>query len=186
MNDALSKELISMANEDSATRERLVESGEFKENEYHPVMRSVHEKNNERIEQIIAEYGWPGITLVGEEGANAAWFLVQHAVLEPEFQERCVGLLSAAVAAGEAKGFHLAMLHDRVLIRKGQPQVYGSQHEIDHNGKMYPLPITDPERVDERRKAVGLEPLAERTQFLQKDYERIKRNQENRRSQNGR
>ena len=186
MNDALSKELIEMAAEDSATRERLVENGELKENEYHPVMRAVHENNNQRIKQIVSEHGWPRISLVGEDGANAAWFLVQHAVLEPQFQEQCVTLLTTAVTAGEAKGYHLAMLHDRVLIRKGQPQIYGSQHEIDENGKMYPLPISDSEGVDQRRKEVGLEPLAERTRFLQADYERIKQNQSNRQRQNGR
>lgn len=176
MNPALSQELIAMAEDDAAARECLVESGEFQENEYHPAMRAIHERNNQRIKQIVSAHGWPGIGLVGEDGAEAAWFLVQHAVLEPEFQERCVALLAAAVAAGDAKGYHLAMLHDRVLIRKGEPQIYGSQHEIDDKGNLYPLPIADRERVDERRKAVGLEPLAERTRFLQADYERIKRN----------
>lgn len=183
MNDLLAQELIAMAENDSSTRERLVESGEFKENEYHPAMRSVHERNNRRIQEIVVEHGWPGTSMVGEAGANAAWFLVQHAVLEPEFQEQCVELLAASVKAGEASGYHLAMLHDRVLIRQGQPQIYGSQHEIDEQGRMRPLPIANPGGVDERRKAVGLEPLAERTQFLQQDYETIKRNQLKRNSQ---
>jgi hypothetical protein len=106
--------------------------------------------------------------------------LVQHAALEPEFQEQCVALLEKAVAAREAKGFHLAMLHDRVLIRQGKPQIYGSQHEVDENGKLYPLPIEDPVNVDHRRKEVGFEPLAERTQFLQEDYDRIQQNNSNR------
>lgn len=183
MNDLLAQELIAMAEEDSSTRKRLVESGEFKENEYHPVMRAVHERNNRRIQEIVVAHGWPGISLVGEAAANAAWFLVQHAVLEPEFQERCVELLAASVKAGEANGYHLAMLHDRVLIRQDQPQIYGSQHEIDEHGRMRPLLIANPEGVDDRRKAVGLEPLAERTQFLQQDYETIKRNQAKRNSQ---
>lgn len=176
MNPALSRELIAMAEEDAAARERLVQAGELDANEYHPIMRAVHEKNNRRVKEIIAEHGWPGISLVGEDGANAAWFLVQHAVLDPEFQERCVPLLDDAVRAGEAKGFHLAMLQDRVRIRRGQRQIYGSQHEIDASGKLYPLPTEDPENVDRRRKEVGLEPLAERTRFLQADYDRIKRN----------
>jgi hypothetical protein len=111
---------------------------------------------------------------------------VQHAVLEPRFQEECVALLFAAVEAGEAKGYHLAMLHDRVLIRKGRSQIYGSQHEVDENGKMYPLPTSDPERVDQRRADVGLEPLAERTRFLEADYDRIKRNQAKTQAQNDR
>lgn len=177
MNDALSRELITMAGNDSGMRERLVENGELADHRYHPAMRAVHEQNNQRMEEIVSQYGWPGISLVGEDGADAAWLIVQHAVLDPALQTRCLPLLEEAVRAGEAKGFHLAMLQDRVLVRRGEPQIYGSQHDVDENGRMYPLPIADPADVDRRREAVGLEPLAERTRLLQEDHDRIRRNQ---------
>lgn len=186
MNEALAGELVAMAEEDSVTRERLVESGELAERDYHPLMRAVHERNNRRIQAIISVHGWPGMSLVGEAGADASWLVVQHAVLEPDFQERCIALLEKAVRAGEAKGFHLAMLHDRVLVRQGKPQIYGSQHDIDENGNLHPFPIADPENVDRRRESVGLEPLAERTRTLQADHDRIERNRAGRREQRGR
>jgi hypothetical protein len=54
------------------------------------------------------------------------------------------------------------MLEDRVRMFEGRPQLYGTQLEPDDEGRPRPYPIEDPEGVDERRRAVGLEPLAER------------------------
>lgn len=49
----------------------------------------------------------------------------------------------------------LAYLTDRVLLAEGQPQEYGTQVR---DGR--PRELRAPESVDERRAAVGLEPLA--------------------------
>ena len=54
------------------------------------------------IRQVIAEHGWPGRSDVGDDGAQAAWLLVQHADADPAFQRDCLGLLTAAVGQGEA------------------------------------------------------------------------------------
>jgi hypothetical protein len=112
------------------------------------------------LKDVIATYGWPGKSLVGVDGANAAWLLVQHADADPAFQRHCLGLLTTAAEAGEATGQELAYLTDRVLLAEGQQQVYGSQ--VQHqDGAWRPCDLGDPGRVDQRRAAVGLEPLAE-------------------------
>lgn len=56
----------------------------------------VTQKNTARMHQIVDAHGWPGKTLVGEDGANAAWLLVQHADEDREFQKRCLELMAAA------------------------------------------------------------------------------------------
>src|SRR5205085_1172028 len=71
--------------------------------------------------------GWPGKSLVGVDGANAAWLLVQHADQGRAFQKRCLPLLEAAVKKGEATGVQLAYLSDRVRVGAGEKQVYGTQ-----------------------------------------------------------
>ena len=38
---------------------------------YHPRMVAVQEQNAEVLETIIDQHGWPGRTLVGDEGAAA-------------------------------------------------------------------------------------------------------------------
>lgn len=92
---------------------------------------------------------------MGEDGAEAAWLIVQHAVLEPEFQEECISLLKQAVEIGEAKGWFLAYLQDRVLICQGKPQVYGTQHEIV-NRRMTPMATENPGEVNKRRQLLGI------------------------------
>ena len=56
------------------------------------------QRNTARMKGIVDEHGWPGRSLAGEDGANAAWLLVQHADADPAFQERCLALMEAAAA----------------------------------------------------------------------------------------
>lgn len=112
------------------------------------------------IRRVIAEHGWPGRSDVGDDGAQAAWLLVQHADADPAFQRECLGLLTAAVSRGEAERPHLALLTDRVLVAEGQPQEYGTQLEA-RGGEWAPIEMRDPDGVDARRAGMSLPPLAE-------------------------
>jgi hypothetical protein len=104
--------------------------------------------------------GWPGQTLVGEEGAGAAWLLAQHADRDPARQRVFLQALRDAVAQGEASRAHLAYLEDRVRVNVGQLQLYGTQFTVT-GGELGPCPIEDRQRLDERRAEAGLEPFAD-------------------------
>jgi Family of unknown function (DUF6624) len=123
-------------------------------------MQAVDTEHTARMKAIIAEHGWPGARLVRRDGAEAAWLLVQHADQDVAFQRQCLALLEAAAARGEASKSDLAYLTDRVLINEGKEQLYGIQSWNDGSVE-YVLPLQDPERVNERRRAVGLGPLPE-------------------------
>jgi hypothetical protein len=125
--------------------------------------------NTARMKRIVAERGWPGRSLVGEDGAQAAWLLVQHADHDPAFQRACLELLSHAVQAGEADARQQAYLTDRVLLAEGNQQRYGTQFMLV-GGSWQPRPLTDPDHVDERRRQVGLEPLADYRQRFEQPY----------------
>jgi hypothetical protein len=112
------------------------------------------------LKQVVTSVGWPGRSLVGEDGAHAAWLLAQHADSDPGFQRRCLDLLTAAVADGEATAVEQAYLTDRVLLAEGKPQEYGTQ-AIARDGGFQPRNLREPDRVDERRASVGLGSLAE-------------------------
>jgi len=178
-NQALKDELLSMAEEDQQVLQELIDTGELGTTEYHPRIKAVHEKNNARIKEIIGQYGWPGFRMVGKEGSKAAWLIVQHAVLDTEFMDKCLPLLKEASIQGEAEGWCLAYLQDRVLTMSGEPQIYGTQHDIDDNGIAYPLPIEDPEKVEALRKEVGLDPLSEATRRIQERHNTTTANREN-------
>jgi hypothetical protein len=112
------------------------------------------------LKGVVARHGWPGASLVGTDGAHAAWLLAQHADADPAFQRQCLDLLTAAVEAGEATKRQLAYLTDRVLLTEGKPQVFGTQ-VTRKDGQMVPLDVRDPDGLDERRAPAGLEPFAE-------------------------
>ena len=122
-------------------------------------MQRVDAKHTARMKNIIKQHGWPGHSLVDKDGAHAAWLLVQHA--DAAFMEECLPLLERAAKASEAAMQDYAYLLDRVRMNRGEPQLYGSQFKIDADGKLVLHPIEDGEHVDTRRKAVGLQPLAE-------------------------
>ena len=113
-----------------------------------------------RTAELVAEHGWPGRSLVGDDGANAAWLLIQHADHDVELQERCLEQLREAVADDEASPQNLAYLTDRVCVNRSRNQIYGTQ--LHGRGDDFgPHPIEAPERLDERRASVGLEPFAD-------------------------
>jgi len=123
-------------------------------------MKAVDADNTEWVAGVLDERGWPTRDEVGEDGMTAVFLLVQHADDEPDLQRRALPLLAAAVDAGDAKPSQLALLTDRVRLKDGRPQLYGSQIRVV-DGEATPFEIEDPERVDERRAAMGLEPMAE-------------------------
>jgi hypothetical protein len=160
VDDGLRRELLAWVAEDEATRERLAREGKLFEG-YHEEMEAVHRRNAERLEEVIRRRGWPGRTVVGEEGASAAWRIAQHAIGEPARMRAWLALLRDAVACREADARELAMMEDRVRVLEGRLQRYGTQLDWNDAGDaMEPMVgVEDPERVDERRRAVGLGPM---------------------------
>lgn len=150
MDVELRAELLRRRDVDQAPRRVAPASASIEE------MRRVGEENAAWLKAVIAEHGWPGVRMVGTDGADAAWLFAQHADHDLDFQRQCLALLERAVEANDASPRHVAYLMDRVLIKEGKPQRYGTQFRGSQ-----PFPIEAVEDVDKRRAAVGLEPLAE-------------------------
>ena len=156
MNDALRAELLERAGRDQAARESLPPGHDMQQ--WEEIVEPVDQANTARLREIVAEHGWPGHQIVGEAGAHAAWLLAQHA--PPEFQEECLPLLQDAVARGDASPRDLAYLMDRVLMHRGQPQIYGTQYMVT-GGILTLWTVQDPAGLDKRRAALGLQPEAQ-------------------------
>jgi hypothetical protein len=166
MNEQLRQELLALREEDMRVRDEIIK-GRSSFDGYDPRMEEVHKRNVARLKEIIAEHGWAGRSLVGEDGAIAAWFIAQHAIGDPPFQRRALELLREAHNKGEVSATALAFLEDRICVFEGRPQIYGTQFEPDEHGISQPCPIADPEHVNERRKALGMNTIEERTRELQ-------------------
>ncbi len=162
--------LRALLRRDHETRERLVRSGALFDG-YAEEMEAVHVANARELERIVEQHGWPGIALVGEEGAEAAWLVAQHAISLPRFQRRCLGLLRDAVRRADAPPRHEAYLTDRIRFNERRAQVYGTVFDWDETGELSPWPIEGAGEVDQRRARAGLPPLAEQTVRLRREAE---------------
>lgn len=130
--------------------------------------RAVDRKNLARLEEILKVHGWPGRSLVGEEAASAAFLILQHADLP--YQEKYFEIAKNAAEAGELRRASFALLEDRILVRKGKKQLYGSQLSTGKTGVLAFDPIEDEANVDKRRASVGLQPLADYAKFFGLEY----------------
>ncbi|TVP42847.1 MAG: hypothetical protein EA345_17870 [Halomonas sp.] len=166
MNQNLADELVTMMTEDQRLLQQLFDSGELPSESYHPRMKALHEHNASRLKAIIDGHGWPGISLVGEEAAKAAWLVAQHSVSDLEFMAECAFLLENAVAKKDVAGWQLAFLQDRLRTLSGKPQYYGTQFDVDENGWPTPFPIEGAAAVNERRERLGLNSLEERLEQM--------------------
>jgi hypothetical protein len=115
-------------------------------------IEAVDEANQAALVKLVPAEGWFLKSRYGEAAARAAFNIVQHA--DGDLQLRFLPVLEPLVAKGEISGASYAMMFDRVAIQADRPQRYGSQFRCD-GGRWRPYPIEDPDRLDERRKAMG-------------------------------
>jgi hypothetical protein len=152
--------LIAAARRDLETRTRLAASGALFDG-YHPEMEAVHDANAALLARAFDALGWPGRHALGDEGAAAAFLILQHAIGHPELQRRGLTLMLEAIPRGQANALDAAYLADRIAVHEGSEQTFGTQFDWDANGQLSPAPTRDPESLDERRASVGLPPIAE-------------------------
>jgi hypothetical protein len=171
---ALREELLAMADADRRLRRSLPAVIVHDPAAAYPAARrDLDAIHGARLWEILDDLEcWPGRVLVGDDGAEAAWSLAQHAVFDPELQRRCLEMLETAVDCDDAPAIHYALLLDRVRMAQGRDQVYGSQL-VRGDGDaevLVPWPIEDATAVDARRATVGLGPLADHVRVMRDRY----------------
>ncbi len=125
------------------------------------IMRQSDKLNLIKVNKIIADYGWLGPQDVGINGSQALFLVIQHADLAT--QQKYLPLIQKAEKDGKTLSSNLAILEDRVAMREGKKQIYGSQGFIDKaTGKSYIYPVIDVDNLDKRRLSMSMP--------LMKDY----------------
>ena len=110
--------------------------------------KKIDASNLARTKAIINQFGWPGKSLAGEKGSQAAWTIIQNADLAT--QKLFIDVMQEAADRKELSPALLAATIDRIAVREGRAQTYGTEPNA---------PIDDEEHVDDRRASVGLPPL---------------------------
>ena len=136
----------------------------------HLEARQIFAENKEMMSDVIEQYGWPTRSMVGEEGASAAWMIVQH-LDDISFQIQCLQLMEQLLVRdtegvpdmthSEVNPRHYAYLYDRIAVSEGRKQYFGTQFFTQGEGVVQPHDMDSPEEVDSRRAIFGLRPLQE-------------------------
>jgi hypothetical protein len=120
------------------------------------------------VERMIRRYGWPGLSLFDRAGNTTTFAVIQHA--DSSVQQKYYPMLERSVADSESNAFDMALMQDRILIRKGKKQIYGSQVMMNKQGGSEFYPIEDEKNVNVRRAKVGLEPIEEYAKYFGIEY----------------
>ncbi len=122
--------------------------------------------NTLKVEKIIEEYGYPGISLVGKPTNEVAFYIIQHSKVIDKY----LPVFKEAAEKNELRFVLYATMLDRSLMFRDQEQIYGTQSSGmsvknqttgDWENLSFIWPIKDPSRVNERRKAAGFSQTVE-------------------------
>ena len=108
--------------------------------------------NLKRIKRLIERYGYPGKSLVGEPTNLVALEVIAH---NPGEIEAYLDILKKAAEKGEIPMTQVATLEDKHLMMHDKEQIYGTQAQITAENGFFIWPVTEPEALNERRKAAG-------------------------------
>lgn len=161
----ISERIIGLKNEDLELRDKLIESGQLGKG-YDEEIEKLHNRNAEKLNEIIDSIGYPTIEKVGKEANEAAWLIIQHSIGQPDFMKKCVKLLENEVSENRASSRNLAYLTDRIAVFENKLQLYGTQFDWDKNGELSPNSFDDLTKVNQRRKSIGLNTLEEQAKII--------------------
>jgi hypothetical protein len=162
----LQKELLDIYTEDQGIRGDFMKiykdpnSDKKKIDSIGKLMRKKDSINLIKVIKILSEKGWVGKDVVGAQANQTLFLVIQHSDLK--YQQKYLPMMREAVKKGNATSGNLAYLEDRVALREGRRQIYGSQSSKNKTtNKLYISPMIDPDNVDKRRAEVGLGTMAE-------------------------
>lgn len=162
----LQKELLDIYTEDQGIRGDFMKiykdpnSDKKKIDSIGKLMRKKDSINLIKVIKILDEKGWVGKDVVGAQANQTLFLVIQHSDLK--YQQKYLPMMREAVKKGNANPGNLAYLEDRVALREGRRQIYGSQSSKNKmTNKLHISPMIDPDNVDKRRAEVGLGTMAE-------------------------
>lgn len=134
--------------------------------------KQVATKRSERVCEILNSSPWPGKSTVGAEAASA-WISLVKTYTSVQQQLDLMPVIAAGINNGEiAKDNELAVLVDRLRLRVGQPQLFGTQL-TEQNGFIVLFPLQSDGNVDAFRKEFGMDPLDDHLRAIQNVYRKL-------------
>lgn len=108
---------------------------------------------------LLNDYDWIDNKRFGKRVSMAAWLMVQHADDHLDLQKLALERMTPYVENGGVDKTDYAYLWDRVAVNSDKAQRYGTQPtwECTPEGKLTLQPLEQPETVNQRRAAMGMD-----------------------------
>lgn len=177
-NEALIRELGGMGVVDHLIRERFLASRKDATEAERAALdrvwardyQPIDEANSERLKALLKDRAWFSRAEVGAEAQGDALLVVIHSG-DLAFQKAVLEKMEKLPALDEVSGY--PNLYDRVAISDKRPQRYATQGTTCVDGQ-YAIPtnVEEPEKLEMRRNAAGLPPMATYLAGMNKLYGR--------------
>jgi hypothetical protein len=132
-------------------------------------MTEIDADNTAWLKAHLPADGWFRISRDGAAVTNNAFLIVQHSP-DAAWRKEIVARMEPLAKLGEVSPGNFALMFDRVMLTETGKQRYGSQ-AICRDGDLVMAPMDEPEKVQERRDAIG---------FIQPTYDNYRKNFEGR------
>ncbi|MDR2284437.1 MAG: hypothetical protein LBE37_14560 [Sphingobacterium sp.] len=160
---------------DQLTRKELNEaqkthgygSKEFKEKLN--AMNSQDSINRDIALNILDRFGWLDKSVLSVNANKAFFYTIQHAGLETQLKYK--HSVQGAFKNGQVSNHEYAIFQDRLSVRLGKNQLFGSQTAVDNIGNSYLYPVDAIDSVNRRRAEIGLQTLGQQLKESNTKYD---------------
>jgi hypothetical protein len=133
----------------------------------HEEIQSLEDANDAWLRETTSRYGWIDAARFGGKAAGAAIVMAKHST-DTRLLLAALPLIEADMARDREFAQVFAIAYDQLLLSLGQRQRYGSQICAESGSHPFLCAVQTPSRLDERRIAVGLQPIAEYLDLVSK------------------
>ena len=167
-NQALQMQLIKMATQQSEIQQNFQKYDKTTlPASLQLLATNINQLHTETLKEIVSLNGWPNKESVTEQGVKAAFSIVNHST-DLAFQQDMLPLIiQSYINQDGIAGKDVAEFTDKVSLKLGKPQVFGTQAEVVE-GKIQFAPIENQANVDQLRAQMGMPPLAEFKESLER------------------
>lgn len=132
-------------------------------------VEAIDKINTAEFKAVMKDWTWRQLATAENRLAGRAFHIVQH-TNDDAFREETLAQIKPLAEEGLMEGQSYALMYDRVNLKKnGGQQLYGTQTKCV-NGQYDVHDLIDPGNVNERRKALEMEPIEPYLERLREYY----------------
>lgn len=139
--------------------DKAIKADQANRNGFTEYDKLIEVENLRLLINIFEQCGFPNSKNYKKESVIHAFIILLHS--DYKIQKRYYNEVAKSIEVGDLRNSDIAYLEDKMLRALQQPQKYGTQNAYDENGNLILAPYDDFDKVNERRKEVGL-PLLEK------------------------